>query len=92
MNETALKNEVIAELQSELGKTFSEKQIEQITPLCLAIARAVINHITSNAEVATNVTTTVAAPIPVQTVPATGTGATTATGVGSQTGAPGTVS
>lgn len=79
MNSTTLKALIISKLETETGDSFTAKQIEQITPLCLAIASAVVEHIQSTAVV------TVAAPIPVTTVPATGVGGTTAPGTGSIT-------
>ena len=63
---------------------------EQISVMARAVAK-VIPHIKSNAEVNTDVDTTVAAGIPVQVVVATGTGATNGLGSGSGSGV-GTVS
>jgi hypothetical protein len=74
LNGSALKTLVISNLQSELGSTFTAKQIEQITPLCLAIANAVVEHI----QTAAVVSATAPLGVAVLTAPATGIGATTA--------------
>lgn len=67
------------------GSTVAEQQVDDV---CNAIAKAVVSHITANAEVLTSVATTVASGIPVATAgsPSAQTGATTATGAGAGTG------
>lgn len=64
---------------------------QQVLDLCESVAK-VITYIQNNAEVLTDVTTAVATGIPVQVVPVSGTGATTApgAGTGAGTGAAGT--
>lgn len=66
----------------DTGKSAAEIMVD-------AIADAVINEFKTNGVVSTTVNTTVAAGIVVQTVPATGTGATTAPGAGSGSGSGG---
>ena len=58
---------------------------DSVDDFAAALAEAIIDILTNQAEVASGQTVSVAAAIPVQVVPATGTGATTAPGPGSVT-------
>ena len=89
---TALQNNLLADPNRGFRMRDEENHETNLAYMCQAIADAVavevIKHIQTNAEATSQVTTTVAAGIPVSTsgTPAAQTGATTAPGSGTGTG------
>ena len=88
MNGNGMGDEVAAALES-LGVLSGGETAEDIEPIWQAICGAIVAHIQANAVISTNITGNGLPTLPVQVVPATGTGATTApdavTGTGTGT-------
>jgi len=85
MNGNGLGNEIAAALET-LGVLKGGETAADIEPIWQAIGGAIVAHIQNNAVVSTNISGNGLATLPVQVVPATGTGATTAPDVVTGTG------
>ena len=77
LNGNGLGSEIAAALDA-LGVLNPDESAVDIEPIWQAIGGAIVDHIQNNAEVSTDVTGNGLATLPVQVVPATGTGSTTA--------------
>ena len=85
MNGTVLGQAMAAMLESN-GYLADGVAASEIEPLWIDICNEVLNHIVANAVISTTTTGNGLATLPVQVVPATGTGATTAPDVVTGTG------
>lgn len=77
MNGNGMGSEVAAALES-LGVLSGDETAADIEPIWQAVCDAIVSHIQNNAVISTDITGNGLATLPVQTVPATGTGTTTA--------------
>lgn len=87
MNGNNMGSEIAQALES-LGVLAGDETAADITPIWQAVATAIVSHIQTNGVISTTVSGAGLPTLPVQVVPATGTGATTAPDVitGSGTG------